>query len=273
MTCFIQPQADYTDQTEPDSKALIFYLKQFKEQGAEAGISLQYKKADSLAQKLNADQEFFKAAGSGYRYGAAYVQTDKLAEALEVMSLSLLKDTNTLMCEYTEKYPIVSYCDDSITLQEAISDGMDYSYRDDFRMRSIQSALGYTNVFLNLQDIFWPEEEDSDGWEKMQEKFASNLLTYWKDFSDFTSTTLSESNDRIRTFLKLDYSYERKDQKILLQTTEKGSWFILRTHGEDVDEIEGGESTKFEENAYLIKVQDTTALIELKGKELHYYDE
>lgn len=273
MTCFIQPQADYTDQTEPDSKDLIFYLKQFKEQGVEAGISLQYKKADSLAQKLNADQEFFEAAGSGYRYGAAYVQTDKLAEALEVMSLSLLKDTNTLMCEYTEKYPIVSYCDDSTTLQEAISDGMDYSYRDDFRMRSIQSALGYTNVFLNLQDIFWPEEEDSDGWEKMQEKFASNLLTYWKDFSDFTSTTLSESNDRVRTFLKLDYSYERKDQKILLQTTEKGAWFILRTHGEDVDKVEGGESTKLEENAYLIKVQDTTVLIELKGKELHYYDE
>ena len=188
------------------------------------------------------------------------------------MDLSLLKDTNTLMCEYTEKYPIVSYCDDSTTLQEATSDGMDYSYRDDFRMRSIQSALGYTNVFLNLQDIFWPEK-DSEGWEKMQEKFASNLLTYWKDFSDFTSTTLSESNDRVRTFLKLDYSYERKDQKILLQTTEKGAWFILRTHGEDVDKVEGGESTKLEENAYLIKVQDTTVLIELKGKELHYYDE
>ena len=128
-------------------------------------------------------------------------------------------------------------------------------------------------MFLNLQDIFWPEEEDSDGWEKMQEKFASNLLTYWKDFSKFTSTTLSEGNDRVRTFLKLDYSYERKDQKILLQTTEKESWFILRTHGEDVDKIEGGESTKLEENAYLIKVQDTTVLIELKGKELHYYDE
>ena len=73
--------------------------------------------------------------------------------------------------------------------------------------------------------------------------------------------------------IKLDYSYERKDQKILLQTTEKESWFILRTHGEDVDKIEGGESTKLEENAYLIKVQDTTVLIELKGKELHYYDE
>ena len=270
MTCFIQPQADYTDQDEPDSDQLTFYLKQLKEQGAEAGVSLQYKKADSLTEKLNADQAFFEAAGSNYRYGAAYVQTSRLTDALGVMDHKLLKDVNTVMCEYTEKYPIVSYCENSTTLQEATSDGMDYSYRDDFRMRSVQSALGYTNVFLNLQEIFWPEE-DTDGWEKMQERFASNLLTYWKDFSGFTSTTLSESNERVRTFLNLDYSYERQKQKVVFRTTEKGSWFVLRTHGETVDRITGGSSTRLEENAYLIQAQDTTVEIELKGKELHDY--
>ena len=210
LTCFIQPQADYKDQDEPDSDYLIFYLKQLKEQGAEAGISLQYKNADSLSEKLNADQKFFESAGSNYRYGAAYVQTSRLTDALKMMDHKLLKDVSTVMCEYTEKYPIVSYCQDSTTLQEATSDGMDYSYRDDFRMRSVQSALGYTNVFLNLQDIFWPEG-DADGWEKMQERFSSNLLTYWKAFSGFTSTTLSESNERVRTFLNLNYSYERQE--------------------------------------------------------------
>lgn len=270
LTCFIQPQADYTDQNEPDSEQLTFYLKQLKEQSAEAGISLQYKKAESLTEKLNTDWKFFEAAGSNYRYGAAYVQTSRLTDALKVMDHKLLKDVNTVMCEYTEKYPIVSFCNNSTTLQEATSDGMDYSYRDDFRMRSVQSALGYTNIFLNLQEIFWPEE-DADGWEKMQERFASNLLTYWKEFSEFTSTTLSESNERVRTFLNLDYSYERQNQEVILQTTEEDSWFILRTHGEDVDRIEGGKSTKLEENAYLIHAQDTTVKIELKGKGLHYY--
>lgn len=270
LSCFIQPQADYTDGKEPDSENLRFYLKQLKEQGAEAGISLQYKQADSLTEKLNADEKFFEAAGSNYRYGAAYVQTSRLSDALGVVDHALLKDVNTLMCEYTEKYPVVSYCDDSTTLQEATSDGMSYTYRDDFRMRSVQSALGYTNVFLNLQEIFWPKE-GAEGWETMQERFASNLLTYWKDFSEFTSTTLSESNERVRTFLNLDYSQERKGQEIVLKTTEKDSWFILRTHGEEVDKIKGGESTELEENAYLIQATDTTVKIELKGKELHYH--
>lgn len=60
-------------------------------------------------------------------------------------------------------------------------------------MRSIQSALGYTNIMLNLQDIFWPQNE-KDRWEIMERRFASNLLTYWNKFNCFTATTLSESD-------------------------------------------------------------------------------
>ena len=39
MTCFMQPQADYEDGIEPDTKDMIFYLKQMKEQEAEVGLS------------------------------------------------------------------------------------------------------------------------------------------------------------------------------------------------------------------------------------------
>ena len=49
---------------------------------------------------------------------------------------------------------MVSYCTDSVTLQSVTSDGMNYSYSDDIRMRSIQSSLAYTNVMLNMHDIF-----------------------------------------------------------------------------------------------------------------------
>lgn len=56
---------------------------------------------------------------------------------------------------------MVSYCTDSVTLQSVTSDGMNYSYSDDIRMRSIQSSLlpmnyitvMYHNGFLVLQDI------------------------------------------------------------------------------------------------------------------------
>lgn len=269
MTCFMQPQTNYEDGIEPTSKDLVFYLKQMKEQNAEAGLSLQYKNAESLRDKLNQDAEFFRKADSSYKYGAAYTEEKDLDTVKALMNTELMKNVSTLVCEYTEDEPVISYCTDSVTLQSVTSDGMNYTYSDDIRMRSIQSSLGYTNVMLNMQKIFWPERK-KDRWQIMQKRFSSNLLTYWKKFTGFDSTTLSESNTRTRTFLNLDFSETRTDDEIILKTSESGSWFILRTHGEEIEEIEGGTQKKLEDNVYLIQAQDTTVKIQVKTAGLHY---
>lgn len=269
MTCFMQPQTNYEDGIEPTSKDLVFYLKQMKEQNAEAGLSLQYKNAESLRDKLNQDAEFFRKADSSYKYGAAYTEEKDLDTVKALMNTELMKNVSTLVCEYTEDEPVISYCTDSVTLQSVTSDGMNYTYSDDIRMRSIQSSLGYTNVMLNMQKIFWPERK-KDRWQIMQKRFSSNLLTYWKNFTGFDSTTLSESNTRTRTFLNLDFSETRTDDEITLKTSESGSWFILRTYGEEIEEIEGGTQKKLEDNVYLIQAQDTTVKIQVKTAGLHY---
>ena len=269
MTCFIQPQADYTDDIEPKSGNLEFYLKQMKEQSAEAGISLEYQKLDKAEDKVTKDTEFFENEKINYRFGAAFAKEKDLKGILKDTDSGLLGDVGTLVCDYTENQPVVSYYSDSVTLQTVTSDGMNYAYSDDIRMRSIQTALGYTNVMLDMYDIFWPQEK-TDRWEVMQKRFSSNLLTYWKNFRDFDSITLSESNARIRTFLNLAYSQSREDNTITLQTSEAGSWFILRTHGEEIDEIDGGSQTEIEADAYLICAEDTTVKIRLKEQELYY---
>ena len=269
MTCFIQPQADYTDDIEPKSGNLEFYLKQMKEQSAEAGISLEYQKLDKAEDKVTKDTEFFENEKTDYRFGAAFAKEKDLKGILKDTDSGLLGDVGTLVCDYTENQPVVSYYSDSVTLQTVTSDGMNYAYSDDIRMRSIQTALGYTNVMLDMYDIFWPQEK-TDRWEVMQKRFSSNLLTYWKNFRDFDSTTLSESNVRIRRFLNLAYSQSREDDTITLQTSEAGSWFILRTHGEEIDEIDGGSQTEIEADAYLICAEDTTVKIRLKEQELYY---
>ena len=269
MSCFMQPQTNYEDGIEPTSKDLVFYLKQMKEQNAEAGLSMQYKNAESLRDKLNQDAEFFRKADSSYKYGAAYTEEKDLDTVKALMNTELMKNVSTLVCEYTEDEPVISYCTDSVTLQSVTSDGMNYTYSDDIRMRSVQSSLGYTNVMLNMQKIFWPERK-KDRWQIMQKRFSSNLLTYWKKFTGFDSTTLSESNTRTRTFLNLDFSETRTDDEIILKTSESGSWFILRTHGEEIEEIEGGTQKKLEDNVYLIQAQDTTVKIQVKTAVLHY---
>ena len=269
MTCFIQPQADYTDDVEPETGNLEFYLKQMKEQSTEAGISLEYQKLYKAEDKVTKDTEFFEKEGTNYRFGAAFAKEKDLKGILKDTDSGLLGDVGTLVCDYTEDQPVVSYYSDSVTLQTVTSDGMNYAYSDDIRMRSIQTALGYTNVMLDMYDIFWPQEK-TDRWEVMQKRFSSNLLTYWKNFAGFDSTTLSESNARTRTFLNLDYSQSREDTEITLKTSEPGSWFVLRLHDEEIDEVEGGTETKLEDNAYLIYAEVTTVKIQVKEPGLHY---
>ena len=80
MTCFIQPQADYTDDVEPQSGMLEFYLKQMKEQKSEAGISLEYQKLDKAEDKVIKDTNFFENEKIDYRFGAAFAKEKDLKE-------------------------------------------------------------------------------------------------------------------------------------------------------------------------------------------------
>ena len=270
MTCFLSPQSDYTDGIEPENGNLKFYLKQMKEQNAEAGLSMAYRRVNSLADKQKQDQKFFQEENSSYQYGAAFVQHKDLLSALDLTETGLMKNIGTITCEPTEEEPVISYCTDSVTLQSAVNDGVDYTYSDDIRMRSVQSALGYTNVMMDFDKVFWADET-KDQWQNIQKKFSGNLLTYWKNFRGFDSTTLSKSNQRTRTFLNLDYYHSKQDNKITLNTTHHGSWFLLRTNGRDIQKIKGGKYKKIEDGVYLIYAKKNTVEIELKHQSLHYY--
>lgn len=272
MTCFLTPELDYEDDVNPDGDQLVFYLKQMKEINTEAGLSLNSVTDISVSDKLAEDENFWLKQKCDYRFGAACVSAGQLGELIENQDTEPIAGVGTVTCAYTGDQPLVSYCSDAITLQMATSDGVDYTYRDDLRMRSVQSALAYTNVMLNMQNIFWPENE-SDSWESVQERFSSNLLTFWKPFSDFSSTTLSESDQRTRSFLNMDYSDVRIDNDITLQVSgvKDSGWFILRTHGEAIDSMDGGSWTEIESGAYLIETTKEQAVIHLKKQSLRYH--
>ena len=43
-----------------------------------------------------------------------------VTDVLNLSEIKLLKNVSTLICEYTEKHPVVSYASDSITLQSVV---------------------------------------------------------------------------------------------------------------------------------------------------------
>lgn len=265
LTCLLAAQFDYADEVEPNGNEIPFYLQQFKEFTSEAGISLDRWEKTDFSEKLLRDEAFFGTLENSYTYSALYVDEEDLAQLEKGLEeRELLKNVRTFASGYQEDAAVISYFNKSVTRQNATAEAGFHSYSDNLRVKSLETALGYSNVLLDMYPVIWPESKD-DQWEKVAEEVTSNLYTYWKPFTVFEKTTLSESDNRIRTFLNMDYQEVRRDDTIYLELSgvDEG-WFILRTHGEKIAEMEGGTYEEIEEDAYLIQAQQVHVELQLE---------
>lgn len=267
LTFAISPQYYYGDELSPSGDELIFYLKQMKEIKAEAGISLDYAKDVSLEEKISQDKSFLEGLEESYIY-SAYCLMEECPDDLEDVLLSQMEDVQTISCLVQGEEPLVSYYNDEVTLQVSTGDPSEYTYSDNLRFRSLETALGYSNIMVDLGKVIWPESE-KEQWENYFDDISSNLSTYWTPYKAYDSTTLTESDSRIRSFLNLGYSYEKTDDKLTLKVTDFGeeAWFVFRSRGEDIARITGGKYTKMEENVFLIQVTSEEVVLELEASD------
>lgn len=271
LTCMVTPQFDYDDAQEPDGSAVTYYLKQLKEQNGELGWSATNQSNLSVADKLAIDKPFWKNYGADYKIVSAYLRdgSQKSAAALELKD----EDVRTLVvADEDTTSPIISYATDNITQQKVTSAGITHTFSDDLKLRSMETALGYSNITLDLLSVTYPKTKQ-DSWEKMLRKLSPNLTTFWKPFEAFTHTTLSESDQRIRRFLAIDYEQERQGDNITVRVKnfDQQAWFVLRLNGETVKSVKGGTSTKIEDGAYLICAEKDKITIKVGRKSGMYY--
>lgn len=271
LTCMVTPQFDYDDAQEPDGSAVTYYLKQLKEQNGELGWSATNQSNLCVADKLAIDKTFWKNYGADYKIASAYLRdgSQKSAAALALKD----EDVRTLVVAGEDTTsPIISYATDNITQQKVTSAGITHTFSDDLKLRSMETALGYSNITLDLLSVTYPKTKQ-DSWEKMLRKLSPNLTTFWKPFEAFTHTTLSESDQRIRRFLAIDYEQERQGDNIavMVKNFDQQAWFVLRLNGETVKSVKGGSSTKIEDGAYLICAEKDKITIKVGRKSGMYY--
>lgn len=187
----------------------------------------------------------------------------------------VLEQIRTVVKAKDTEGDIVRYQNDQVTSQKVISEEEEqFTYRSWMKVKSVESALGYTSVLLDLDAILYPKTEE-DRWENIGKEFAANLSTYWKLFSGFDGTTVSECDTRIRTFLNSRYEDDREDNAITLRTTgtDETAYYVLRTHNEDVRKVTGGTAEKLEDSAWLIRAEQSEVRITLGASDQRYYYE
>ena len=269
MTCMMTPQFTYTDEEEPDGENVTYYLKRLKEEHAEAGLSADSREGIPLSEKIKQDQTFWQTYAPSYRFLSLYA--DGVKSIGEESALPAEIRTVALGSGASEA---VGYLNENVTLQPSTSSGIRHTFLDDFKVKCMETALGYSNITLDLYSVTYPEG-DEDSWEKMSKKIAANLGTYWKAYEAFDATTLTESDVRIRRFLALDYKQQRAGNVITLslEHREDAAWFLLRLHGEKVTEVAGGSFEEIEDGAYLILAEEDEVSVEVQtGEEWQYQD-
>lgn len=254
-TCFLTPKFDYAvPGTEASEETLVFYLKQMKQQDAEAGLSMKVQDGKgTLADKADADSSFFAGVENEYVYSAAYADYETLEELQELLQNPLFSGISTIVSDVPEDGMLLSYGADNVTVLGITHDAAAYRYSDDLRLRGYETALGYSNAALDMTKVVWPEGGE-DEYQVYREAFSENLETCWKPYQEFDKLTATESDHRVRNFLALDFTQERIENviSVTIENMEDSAFFILRTHGEGILHMTGGYYTELEDEVYLI---------------------
>lgn len=278
ITSFVSIKQSDRSENEPSREELIDYLKYFNEESAEAGVSLGRIESSNLRWSVEDEQDIWKSWNLEYVLTGGYIRKEKKAKLSTLLDkngkMEYFRDIRTVVGEYEEDEAILSWLTDEITLQNATTDAYTHSYMDSFRLKCLETALGYSNVQVDIYRIFWPESRE-DEWQSVAEKMASNIDTYWKPFATFDKTTISESDSRVRNFLNGTVESERTGDGISIQTKDftGDAYLLLRTHGEEPVKVTGGSYEEVEEDTYLLRLTEEKASVTLKSKIDPYYKE
>lgn len=267
-TYFLSPQYDYEDGIEPSADNYVYYMQQIKEQHGEAGWSMDAKSGTDFLNKTRQDGAYRERLEDQYHFSAFYILEEALGRLPEARKESLFADLKTISLdrEAGDGMPL-SFYDEKVTLQAVTNRADKYTYMDDLRLKAVETALGYSNVLVDMNLIIWPKSRE-ERWEVLGERIAANLNTYWKPYDSFDSTTLSESDMRLRKFMAMDYTCERRGDVISVSVSgvDGETWFVLRTHGEQVESAQGAFFKEIEEDAYLICAQRAEITLRVRPK-------
>ena len=278
ITSFLSVKQSDQSQNEPKKSDLIDYLKFFNEESAEAGVCLGRMESEDLRWSVEDERSILDSWEVQYAFAGGYIRKENKEKLIQLTDrtgyMEYFQDIRTVVGEYEKDAQILSWLTDQITLQNATADAYMHTYKDSLRLKSLETALGYSNIQADIYRVLWPESE-LDEWEKVAEKMASYIDTYWKPFAAFDKTTISESDGRVRNFLNGNVESTRTGDGISIQAKDftGDAYLLLRTHGEKPGEMTGGTWQEVEEHTYLLTLTEEKASITLVPDTELYYRE
>lgn len=270
VSLMVTPQLDYSDENEPQGEILPRYMTLVKEQYGELGVSMGRVSNTTMEGKLSRDYAYYVENAGDYSFISMY--TDDLKEVMAGPWKRYFPKLRTVVTAPDDDEPIVDYLDRSMVMQRGTAYAKDHTYAANLSIMGYETALGYSNVVLDMKDVSYPEDEE-DYWENLSRELSRNLTTYWRDYEAFTQTTLTESDARVRKFLTLDYRAERINDDIFLHINEfEGSaWFLFKLNEGVPGQVQGATLQDMGGGYYLLEATETEVTIEVKSSVSEFF--
>lgn len=270
ISLMVTPQLDYSDDKEPQGEILPRYMTLVKEQYGEMGVSMGRVSDTSMEGKLSRDYAYYVENAEDYSFISMY--TDDLKEVMAGPWKRYFPQLRTVVTAPDDDEPIVDYLDRTMVMQRGTAYAKDHTYAANLSIMGYETALGYSNVVLDLKDVSYPEDEE-DHWENLSRELSQNLTTYWQDYEAFAQTTLTESDARVRKFLTLDYRTERMNESIFLHINEfeDSAWFLFKLNEGVPGQIQGASLQDMGGGYYLLEATETEVMIEVKSSVSEFF--
>lgn len=252
---FMSPQLDYADATQPAQTFIPFYRQEIERLSGALGLSLHQVSSLSLEQINTQNDAFLSQAMPQYLFTAACVTQDQLKLLSSAPFTAPLEHITLLMCDSDAAQPLLSFVNDKTIAVAFTTDGFSHETQDDLRLLSLETALGMNNQKVELSRVFYPQ--NSQDWNSLSLLWSSGD-TYQKPFRFFDAVTIYGLEERVRTFLQLDFNIVSSQDAITL-TLENGAeegYFILRIFNKEVTSVTGGSFEKLSDTAYLLHLTE-----------------
>lgn len=268
---FMAPQLDYSDAVQPSGELISFYRTEIESQSGMLGLSMQQESAVSFDELCRQNDAFLQAAMPAYRFTAACVTRDQLTGISAQNELPApLSSTTLLMTDLQEDRPLMEFVNDRVLAVSFTTDGYRHESMDDLRLMCIENALGMNNQKVEMSRAFYPR--NNEDWNTL------NLLwsrgdTFQKPYHTFDTLTAYGMEERVRTFLALDFEAGMQDNVLTLRVKNgvKNTSFVLRLLNHEIQSVKGGKCKVLSDTAYLL--QPAGEQMELQLRPLHVIDD
>ena len=265
-SCFMSVKHDYDDDAQPANGSLKYYLEQFYEMDCELGVSAVRRGRMLLADKLASDYKYYTDDNQKYDIHAAFLDPSEKVSFVAQYKKSRAWDklVTVSFSAYSDKNYVVGYMNNDITYQQTTNDLNYHTYTDELRLLGVQTLLCYNNSCYDVSKVFKPESR-MDEWQNSSRRVFGNLTTYNAPFSAIDELTITESDERVRTFLSVDAQVKREGNVIKMQLSgvESHAYYMLRVHNDKIKTMSGGTFKLLEKDAYILDITENEVEIVL----------